>query len=75
MARKQQPQRFEVTGRGAFPMDMLRYDACYPASEADAGVLQRVTTGRSREEATVALVSLRAPTQERWASFGWRVTA
>lgn len=31
---------FKVTGAGQFPIDMLRYDACWPATEADAGKLQ-----------------------------------
>lgn len=25
-----------ITGRGKFPIDMLRYDSCYPASEMDS---------------------------------------
>ena len=27
---------FEVQGRGEFPLDMLRYDLCWPATEGDA---------------------------------------
>ena len=26
----------KVEGRGTFPVDMLRYDACHPATEEDA---------------------------------------
>ena len=28
--------RFTVVGTGPFPMDMLRYDCCYPARSQDA---------------------------------------
>jgi hypothetical protein len=27
---------FTVEGAGSFPIDMLRYDACYPATEQDS---------------------------------------
>lgn len=28
-----------VMGTGQFPVDMLRYDACWPASEEDSGII------------------------------------
>lgn len=30
-----------VTGSGYFPLDMLRYDSCFPASESDAYLIER----------------------------------
>jgi hypothetical protein len=68
---------FDVEGVGAFPRDMLRYDACYPARPQDADKL--FVDVRSREAfmnmRTVRLISqVKAPTDDRWASFGWVVT-
>ena len=60
-----------------FPIDMLRYDACYPANPAavdgvafDPGIRQMVGERKSRQ---VTLRSDREPTVGRWESFGWRV--
>lgn len=33
----------EITGLGAFPIDMLRYDSCMPAKEEDARTIERVS--------------------------------
>ena len=61
---------FVVQGSGEFPYDMLRYDQCWPATEAvDSG---RLGT-RSNELRTVRLRGLRSPTTGRWNSFSWRV--
>lgn len=30
-----------VVGSGHFPLDMLRYDSCFPASESDAYLIER----------------------------------
>jgi hypothetical protein len=32
-------QTFTVTGSMSFPLDMLRYDACWPSSQDDVGEL------------------------------------
>jgi hypothetical protein len=66
--------RYSVTGPGAFPIDMLRYDAAHPASEGDAGFIE-LTHGRhaALTSATVELIGLRPPTAGRWQSFGWRI--
>jgi hypothetical protein len=68
---------FEVQGRGAFPCDMLRYDACFPLRDIDAHAIQRSDDG-SRDVVTVRLTRTaeRAnwePTAGRWSSFGWSV--
>lgn len=58
---------FKVTGSGPFPLDMLRYDRCWPNSSDDAlemtGPQQRTIWLRS-DDKTV-------PTVTRWQTFGW----
>jgi hypothetical protein len=72
--------RFEyaVEGGGDFPLDMLRHDRAYPADQESvaaimAGLRWAASRKRSRELLLVRLVSDRAPTSERWRSFGWIV--
>ena len=74
--------RFEysVEGVGDFPLDMLRHDRAYPADEESvtaimAGLPWAAARKRSRELLVVRLVSERAPTPERWRSYGWTVRA
>ena len=64
---------YSVAGRGQFPIDMLRYDGAWPA---DPDSVDKLTTfywdSKSLQETrTVWLRSHRAPTPDRWASFGW----
>ncbi len=62
-----------VKGRGAFPIDMLRYDSCVPATESDS---YRIA-GPEDEERRIRLrtfsenVRDNGPTLGRWQSFGW----
>jgi hypothetical protein len=72
--------RFEyaVEGIGDFPLDMLRHDCAYPADQESvaammAGLRWAASRKRSRELLVVRLVSDRAPTSERWRSYGWNV--
>jgi hypothetical protein len=71
---------WSVNGRGAFPLDMLRFDACYPATSADVDAIQRSLDPLERREAgskgfSVTLRSQIAGAEEaRWNSFGWRVS-
>jgi hypothetical protein len=60
---------FAVEGRGDFPADMLRYDHCWPATEAMSRLL-----GQSHNR-VIYLKGLTGPTPARWASFGWKVVA
>lgn len=60
-----------VTGRGDFPIDMLRYDGAWPASGEDAARL--VLLDDRRDLRSVRLRSYNAPTLARWMSFGWSV--
>jgi hypothetical protein len=68
--------RYKVTGTGHFPIDMLRYDCAYPASQE---AVSTIGADRPRaqvlgaERRTVELRSHHRPTVDRWASFGWTV--
>jgi hypothetical protein len=62
---------FTVLGEGPFPVDMLRYDLCYPKSQSDSGEIERSYKRSLRDEHRVTLVSSKHPTEERWGSFGW----
>lgn len=73
-----QAKQFTVQGRGLFPMDMLRYDACWPATGTDVELISvTIADVEGRERWTtprkVILSSASKPTAERWLSFGWRV--
>lgn len=63
---------FKVTGRGQFPLDMLRYDGCWPARPEDVELMRGDVRSQPR---TISLVTIshHAPTAGRWESFGWTV--
>lgn len=73
-------RRFTVLsdpGRYNFPIDMLRYDACWPERSVDVAAVE--DPGGSRDDggrtAVVLLTdSPTPPTAARWASYGWHVT-
>ena len=79
---------FVVEGTGRFPVDMLRYDNCFPSSGNDAEHLRKLISGEydgktgigSSEPYGVCLTKFAAskaqatPTDARWRSFGWTVT-
>lgn len=72
------PDKFVVTGTGTFPIDMLRYDRCFPASESDSHVIDVTRTpgyrGDARKTVTLQMADpKRQPTEARWESFGWTV--
>ena len=72
--------RIEVTGKGQFPIDMLRHDQCFPIFESDSEIIRNslAVRGRSIGPQIIALGSWHPsrwePTKDRWASFGWVVT-
>jgi hypothetical protein len=69
LGKRRNKMRFYVRGRGEFPFDMLRYDACYPADPDDSGKLYG---DWQTEERTVCVRTIqRGFTPERWLSFGW----
>lgn len=73
-----------VSGRGTFPLDMLRYDRCCPDNSTavdyisesvrrgstPVGVTERFEIRLSRTGATKAQAE-GGWTPDRWASFGW----
>ena len=62
--------RVQARGDGEFPIDMLRYDACYPELEMDSAA---ITASGPR---VVSLLShARQLSPDRWQSFGWNIQA
>jgi hypothetical protein len=61
---------FDVSGRGRFPYDMLRYDRCWPTREFETPKL----SGYSAENITIGMAGYSMPTVDRWKSFGWLVS-
>jgi hypothetical protein len=66
---------FSVRGRGAFPIDMLRYDQATPVSSGDASLIEQTFQPRNRSHDIIVQLrtALHAPTVGRWESFGWKV--
>jgi hypothetical protein len=61
-----------VEGSGEFPLDMLRYDSAFPATEIDSSMV----VNRSNLRAVALIVRSvndLGPTSDRWRSFTWRV--
>lgn len=56
-----------------FPVDMLRYDRCWPATTEDAVAMSNAQRRARPTTARVTLVSGEPPTEGRWRSFGWTV--
>lgn len=69
-------QVFTVTGMGHFPLDMLRYDHCWPAYEREMYLINNHEDPRSRSITIARRVDTKneMPTIERWDSFGWTVS-
>lgn len=72
---------FTVRGSYPFPLDMLRYDSCIPATEADAALMHEAVLGDGPGDPLrvmeISLVTFRpdcAPSNDRWESRGWSVT-
>jgi hypothetical protein len=79
MSARSTRRRFAVASdpyRFNFPIDMLRYDACWPESQTDVLAIEN-PQGHAGDDhvARVVLLSDSAsePERARWASFGWRV--
>jgi hypothetical protein len=65
---------FTVAGPGRFPIDMLRYDRCYPKTSEDASEISRTFLKTLvNEYCRVDLISEDDPTEGRWRSFGWHI--
>lgn len=67
---------YQVTGRGRFPVDMLRYDGAFPHQSGDARKIEQ-SLDWHRPGTEVYTIRLRShtqtPTVERWRTFGWTV--
>lgn len=63
----------------SFPIDMLRYDCCYPRNGEDSARIISATSPilnrRGKVRVSVMTVANKGwkPTVARWRSFGWRV--
>jgi hypothetical protein len=73
--------RFIAKGTSAFPVDMLRYDACWPNDGESATNIILSGKPNLRRAADgniviwiVSLTSIGTPTVERWSSFGWSIS-
>lgn len=69
--------RFKVQGSGSLPLDMLRYDTCYPATQADVSQSQLDDSAPLREIELERLSESKSAAERltfgRWQSFGWNV--
>jgi hypothetical protein len=63
---------FKVRGRGTFPIDMLRYDECYPVDPQSVENIE-VPQKRVTREVHLATNKRFGPTEGRWQSFNWNV--
>jgi hypothetical protein len=71
-------QTFTVKGNGEFPLDMLRYDMCFPESQEDATIIANSFQSAMFEHWHVTIgrhirVKNDKPTIDRWHSFGCKV--
>lgn len=64
---------YRVSGAGQFPIDMLRYDACFPASERDSALIQQHDEFRQVHVARYWAKGMAEMTDARWRSFGWQI--
>lgn len=68
----------EITGCGPFPMDMLRYDQCWPATADDAATIARSCYQPSDRYEWMVRVKKHVPskreavTLERWTLGRWQ---
>ena len=69
--------KFTVTGVGPFPVDMMRFEECWPEGIADANAIERsFTEGAGRVQVRLCCeqtAAMSRPTAKRWESFNWRV--
>lgn len=72
---KTRRQIFTVEGRLAFPLDMLRYDCCWPRDNASPIHTSIVEPRADNYVVELVTDNPHAPTNDRWASFGWTVTS
>ena len=66
---------FTVEGSNLFPVDMLRYDLCRPATEHDSNMIELTFRVNTSSPYRITLKGLKTPTDARWSSFGWKVVS
>ena len=66
--------KIKVQGAGHFPLDMLRYDGCYPDTSTDADLIDN-SRHQGKRIVTLRMVDFNptGPTVARWESFTWKV--
>lgn len=63
------------TGKGVFPLDMLRYDQCWPATTGDVMKIAYCEDPMLNNEVyEIEMRSHNHFTYDRWRSFGWIAT-
>ena len=90
MSKQVTVKTFTVEGTYPFPVDMLRYDQCWPSREAtDSVELAEAMSGTSdrihrrnnpdhkprKRRVTLVTNAINRPTVGRWESFGWKVVS
>lgn len=71
-------RHFTVEGCGEFPLDMLRYDTCWPSCSRDVDAMTHHRPGEHRQVRLSTYTPRKRDlftTPERWRSFGWPVVA
>ncbi len=61
---------FIVEGSGHFPMDMLRYDSCFPTDEGETYCMRHYN---SKKAQITLKTHQRWITDKRWESFNWKI--
>ena len=59
-----------VSGTGRFPLDMTRYDRCWPATEHDSNAIHDTFNNPGKQWKVRMAKSEGQWTDGRWASFG-----
>jgi len=70
----------QISDAHPFPLDMLRYDNCVPATEVDANEMARSVERYTPKGTRIALRRFvrhggSEPQFGRWESFGWTITS
>jgi len=63
--------RYTVSGRGTFPVDMLRYDSAQALAPVEVETPTELATFAAVRQ--VRIVNAHGCTPARWSSFGWSV--
>jgi len=71
--------KFEVESRHRFPLDMLRYDNCYPNNGDSVQAMYDSFDRVKNDDGScgpylVMMTAYSEPTVGRWQSFGWSVS-